>query len=45
MQLRMYRVALAISFTLNVLLIAAIWAYLHFEGLMSVIDTAVGIVN
>ncbi len=42
MSLRLYRVALVLSLATNVVLIAAIWAYLHFEGLLSIIETVVG---
>ncbi len=44
-QIRIYRTALVISLVLNGLLIAAFWAYLHFEGLLSIVDTAVGAAN
>ncbi|WP_165492649.1 hypothetical protein [Lichenihabitans psoromatis] len=41
-RLRFYRVALAVSLVVNVLLILGIWAYLHFEGILSIIDEAIG---
>lgn len=44
-RLRAYRIALTISVALNVLLIAAIALYIHFEGLLSVIEEAVGILG
>ncbi len=44
-QLRRYRTALAISLVLNAMLVAAFWAYVHFEGLVSIVDTAIGVVN
>ncbi|UDL95522.1 hypothetical protein LGH83_04675 [Lichenihabitans sp. PAMC28606] len=40
--LRFYRIALAASLGANVLLILGIWAYLHFEGVLSIIEEAVG---
>jgi hypothetical protein len=43
MSLRHYRIALAISLGINALLLAAIWTYIHFEGLLSVIEEAVGV--
>ena len=43
MSLRFYRIALGISLVVNVLLIVAIWTYIHFEGLFSIIQGAVGI--
>ena len=45
MSLRFYRIALAISLVVNILLITAFWAYLHFEGLLSIIETAVGLLG
>ncbi len=45
MSLRLYRIALVLSLATNVLLIAAIWAYLHFEGFLSIVETVVGIVG
>ncbi|WP_165491149.1 hypothetical protein [Lichenihabitans psoromatis] len=41
--LRFYRVALGLSLGANVLLILGIWAYLHFEGVLSIIEEVVGI--
>lgn len=41
-QLRFYRLALAVSLALNVVLIAAVALYLHFEGMLGVIEEAVG---
>ncbi|WP_165491176.1 hypothetical protein [Lichenihabitans psoromatis] len=38
--LQFYRVAVAISVLVNVLLIAGIWAYLHFKALLSIIKEA-----
>lgn len=43
MTLRLYRIALAVSLIANVLLIAIFWAYLHFEGTLSIIEEAVSI--
>lgn len=43
MTVRLYRVALAISLVLNVLLLTIFWAYLHFEGTLSIIEEAVSI--
>ena len=45
MSLRLYRIALAASVALNVLLLAAFWLYIHFAGLYSMIEDAVGLVN
>ena len=39
---RAYRVALTISLVVNVLLIATIALYIHFEGLLSIIEDAIG---
>ncbi len=44
-KLRAYRIALAASLVLNALLIAALALYIHFEGLLSVIEDAVGILG
>ena len=41
-RLHAYRIALALSVTLNVLLVAAFWLYLHFEGLLGLVTSAVG---
>ncbi len=41
--LRFYRIALAISLAVNVLLITVIWAYIHFAGLLSIIQEVVGV--
>ncbi len=43
MSLRLYKVVLVISLVVNVLLIATIWAYIHFAGLLSIIQEVVGI--
>lgn len=45
MSLRVYRTLLALSLVLNALLISAFWAYVHFEGLWSIISTAVSILG
>ena len=45
MSLRFYKVALAASVALNVVLLAALWLYIHFAGLFSMIEDAVGFVN
>ncbi len=45
MSLRIYRTALAISVILNVLLVAVIWLYIHYEGLLTVVEEAVGFMN
>jgi hypothetical protein len=44
-KLRGYRIALAISITVNVLLVTAIWLYIHFAGLLDIIEMAVGFVS
>ena len=43
MSIRLYRVALILSLVVNVLLITVFWAYLHFEGTLSIIEEAVDI--
>ena len=45
MTLRLYRITLAISLAVNVLLLAAIWLYIHFEGTLAIIEEAVGLVS
>ena len=42
MSIRAYRIALALSLALNVLLIGALWLYVHFAGLFSIVEDAVG---
>lgn len=39
---RAYGIALALSLALNVVLIAAFTLYLHFEGLLSIVEEVVG---
>ena len=39
---RAYRVALTISLVVIVMLIATIEIYIHFEGLLSIIEDAIG---
>ena len=43
MSIRLYRVALILSLVVNVVLITVFWAYLHFEGTLSIIEEAVDI--
>ncbi len=45
MSLRFYRIALAVSVAINVLLATALWVYIHFVGLFSTIEDAVGFFN
>ena len=42
-QVRLYRIALAASLALNLVLIAGIGLYIHFAGLLEVIGEAVGV--
>ena len=42
MTLRLYRIALIASVALNVLLVTAIWLYVHFEGALGIVEEAVG---
>ena len=41
--LRLTRIALAVSVAVNVLLIAGIWLYIHFAGMLAIIEDTVGI--
>lgn len=41
-QLRAYRIALILSLIINVVLVAVIALYVHFAGLLSIIEDAVG---
>ena len=43
--LRFYRISLAASMILNVLLITGIWFYSSIEGVLSIVETATGILN
>ncbi len=43
LELRLYRIALAASVTLNLLLIVGIGLYIHFEGMLGIIEEAVGV--
>jgi hypothetical protein len=43
--LRFYRIALAVSLLINVLLATGIWYYSSIEGVLSMVEMAVGILN
>ena len=43
--LRHYRIALALSLLINVLLATGIWYYSSIEGVLSMVELAVGILN
>ncbi len=43
--LRFYRVALGLSLLMNVLLATGIWYYSSIEGVLSMVEMAVGILN
>ncbi len=43
--LRHYRIALALSLLMNVLLATGIWYYSSIEGVLSTVEMAVGILN
>ena len=43
--LRHYRIALALSLLMNVLLATGIWYYSSIEGVLSMVEMAVGILN
>lgn len=45
MSARFYRTAFAISFGVNVILLAGFWYYLSIEGTLSWVQTVVGIFN
>ena len=45
MTLRLYRIALVASVSLNALLVTVIWLYIHFEGALSIVEEAVGFFN
>ena len=45
MSIRFYKVALAVSVVLNVLLVTGFHYYLSIEGTLDMISTIVGIVN
>ncbi len=44
-KLRVYRIALVLSLAVNAILIGAITLYIHFAGLLDVVETAVGFIN
>ena len=43
--IRFYRIALFTSLVLNVLLVTALWLYVHFAGTLAMIEDAVGFFN
>ena len=45
MPLRLYKIALAVSLVVNVVLLTAVWAYIHFEGTLAMVEEAIGFLN
>ena len=45
MPLRFYKLALALSVIVNVVLLAGVWAYMHFAATLEIVEEAIGFLN